>query len=77
MLTAISYNGGDCRLVRAEQLDELIATAEIEQFLRLEGWVTVGCNPIRVGKDGCLSRERRQQSVSLSDKDLFNLELEM
>jgi hypothetical protein len=77
MLIAVSYKGGDCRLIRAQQLDELLATAEIKQFLRLEGWVTVGCNPIRVRKNGDLSQDRRQEAVSLPDYDLFNLELEI
>jgi hypothetical protein len=75
MLTAVSYGDGDCRLIRAEQLDELIASAAIKQFLRLEGWVTIGCNPVRVKNDNQLRRERRQQAVSLPDTILFNLKL--
>jgi hypothetical protein len=75
MLTAVSYGDGDCRLIKAEQLDEMIAGAAIKQFLRLEGWVTVGCSPVRVRKKSQLRRERRQEAVSLPDTILFNLKL--
>lgn len=77
MLTAVSYEDGDCRLIRAEQLDELIAKAEIKQFLRLEGWVTVGCNPVRVRKNGQLGPERRRGAVSMPDNILFDLKLDI
>jgi hypothetical protein len=76
MLTAVSYGDGDCRLIKAEQLDEMIAGAAIKQFLRLEGWVTVGCNPVRVRKNSQLRPERRQEAVSLPDTILFNLKLD-
>jgi hypothetical protein len=76
MLTAASFGDGDCRLIKAEQLDEMIAGAVIEQFPRLEGWVTVGCNPVRVRKNSRLRRERRQEAVSLPDTILFNMKLD-
>jgi hypothetical protein len=77
MLTAVSYGDGVYRLIRAEQLEDLIAKAAIEQFLRLEGWVTVGCNPVRVRNRNQLGLERRQESVSLPDAILFDLKLDI
>jgi hypothetical protein len=77
MLIAVTYEDGDYRLIRAEQLEELIAKAAIERFLRLEGWVTVGCNPVRVRNRNQLGLERRQESVSMPDAVLLNLKLNM
>jgi hypothetical protein len=77
MLIAVSYGDGDYRLIRAEQLKDLIARAAIEQFLRLEGWGTAGCNPVRVRNRNELGLERRQESVSLPDTILFNLKLDI
>jgi hypothetical protein len=56
--TAISQNG-DYKLVRIDHLNELIFTGAIKQFLRLEGWVTIGCDPVRISGSGSLCRERR------------------
>jgi hypothetical protein len=75
MLTLVKYHAGDCRLVRTDHLDELIATAEIKQFLRLEGWATVGCDPLRVRGNERFSQERRQQFKLYHSKSLLNLKL--
>ena len=46
----VMYHNGSIDTVEDFVLDELIETAEIKKFCRLDGWVNVGCDPIRVGK---------------------------
>jgi len=75
MLTSVIYQNGDCRLIRTDHLDELIATVEIKQFLRLEGWVTVGSDPLRVRENERLSQERRQQFKLFHTENLLNIKL--
>ena len=47
MLIPVEYKNGKQGLVEASELDELIRSRRIKKFLRLEGWVTVGRDPIR------------------------------
>lgn len=76
MLTAVIYQNGDCGLISTHHLDELIVAGEIKQFLRLEGWTTIGIGPIRkelsVDYKG---PERRQQFISVYDNKLVNIKL--
>jgi hypothetical protein len=65
-ITAI-YQNGDCKLVRSDCLDELIFNCEIKQFLRIDGWVTVGCDPVRMSGNGCVCRERRHKNDKGAD----------
>jgi len=44
--------------VAVSRLDALIASGRIKSFLRAEGWVRVGIDPIRRIK--CKGRERRK-----------------
>ncbi len=44
--------------VAASRLDALITSGRIKSFLRAEGWVRVGIDPIRRIK--CKGRERRK-----------------
>jgi hypothetical protein len=62
MFTAAIYKNGDCKLVRVDHLNSLIFTGEINQFLRLKGWVTIGCDPIRIKGYGRSQKERRYYS---------------
>jgi len=75
MLTSVRYQNGDCGLVRTDHLDELIATVAIKQFLRLEGWVSIDSDPLRVRGNERLSQERRQQFELLHTENLLNIKL--
>ena len=47
MLIKVMYQNNEIEMVEAFQLDKLISSNEIKKFLRSEGWVTVGIDPIR------------------------------
>ena len=44
---SVVYRDNKMGMVDASQLDELIFSNKIKQFLRSEGWVTIGIDPIR------------------------------
>jgi hypothetical protein len=75
MLTLVKYHTGDCELVRTDHIDELIATAQIKQFLRLEGWATVGCDPLRVRENERPFQERRQQFKLCHTEKILHIKL--
>ena len=75
MPTTVIYHTGDCGLVTGDRLDELITKAEIRQFLRLEGWTTIGCDPLRVREQGCCCHERRLQCLPVNSRDLLAIRL--
>lgn len=43
----VIFHNGSLGAVETSVLDELIDEAEIRKFLRVDGWVTIGCAPIR------------------------------
>jgi hypothetical protein len=47
MLIKVMYQNNEIEMVEACQLDKLISSNKIKKFLRSEGWVTVGIDPIR------------------------------
>jgi hypothetical protein len=47
MLIKVMYQNNEIEMVEAFQLDRLISSNKIKKFLRSEGWVTVGIDPIR------------------------------
>ena len=47
MFIKVMYQNNEIEMVEASQLDTLISTNKIKKFLRSEGWVTVGIDPIR------------------------------
>jgi hypothetical protein len=47
MLIKVMYQNNEIEMVEACQLDTLISSNKIKKFLRSEGWVTVGIDPIR------------------------------
>jgi hypothetical protein len=59
MLTAVEYKNGEQGLVEHSELDELIRSRKIKRFLRLEGWVTVGRDPIRHSNKNYKGSNRR------------------
>lgn len=56
----VMYNNGKYDTVEGFVLDELIEEAEIRKFRRLDGWVKVGCDPIRVRKNRFVGTEKRK-----------------
>ena len=47
MLIKVMYQNNEIEMVEAFLLDKLISSNKIKKFLRSEGWVTVGIDPIR------------------------------
>jgi hypothetical protein len=47
MLITVQYKNGRTGRVEAYQLSHLICSQKIKKFLRSEGWVTIGRDPIR------------------------------
>jgi hypothetical protein len=48
MMVRVVYNDDSFDVVKASQLDDLIIAGKVVRFLRAEGWVTVGRDPIRI-----------------------------
>jgi len=61
MLITVMYQNNEIEMVEASQLDTLISSNKIKKFLRSEGWVTVGIDPIiKERKVNYKGSERRQ-----------------
>jgi hypothetical protein len=58
------YKNNEYAMVRPFLLDGLIASGKITKFLRSEGWVTIGIDPIRVSHHRYTGTERRRNSFS-------------
>ena len=71
MYVKVIYKNNEYDTVKPILLDELIASGQIDKFLRSEGWATIGIDPVR-GTGGYYSGpDRRHKSVfeSLNDDD--------
>lgn len=62
MSIKIMYNDESLDTVTPRHLAELIISKKIKRFLRAEGWVTVGLDPIR-GKGGAYYGPERRNSA--------------
>jgi hypothetical protein len=47
MCITVMYQNNEIEMVEASQLDTLISSKKIKKFLRSEGWVTLGIDPMR------------------------------
>ena len=47
MRIKVMYQNNEIEMVEAFQLESLISSNKIKKFLRSDGWVTVGIDPIR------------------------------
>jgi len=47
MILRVVYTSGETGLVKASDLDQLIADEQIVAFCRSDGWVRIGFDPIR------------------------------
>ena len=61
MLISVMYQNNKMGLVDDSKLDDLISSNKIKQFLRGDGWVTIGGKPLRK-RNECdyKGREKRQ-----------------
>lgn len=56
----VVYHDGTYGTVEDFVLDELIEEAEIKKFCRLDGWVNLGCDPIRFNEKNYRGPEKRK-----------------
>jgi hypothetical protein len=62
----VRYSNDHYDKVSAETLDRLIGQGKIIKFYRSEGWVTVGCDPLRgMGGSGYKGPDRRYRPENL------------
>jgi hypothetical protein len=47
MLIKVIYQTNEIDVVESSQLDMLVSSNKIKNFLRFDGWVTVGIDPTR------------------------------
>jgi hypothetical protein len=59
----VIYNDGRHGTVKPFHLDKLISTGKIIKFLRSNGWVTIGVDPIRGNRGTYSGPERRKPST--------------
>jgi hypothetical protein len=60
MLITVKYKNGKTGMVEAHQLTELIGSRKIKEFLRGEGWVTVGIDQVRQIDENYKGHDRRK-----------------
>jgi hypothetical protein len=67
MLISVIFRDGKRGLIMAHLLEDLLAYRKIKKFLRLEGWVTVGVDPVREsgGNGSYKGPERRNPSFHI------------
>ncbi len=66
VLITVIYRNGRMGMVDAPQLDKLIHSKGIKKFLRSEGWVTIGADPVRKICNHYEGREKRYPFLSLA-----------
>ena len=66
MITSVVYKNGDIGMIGTSSLDALITSKKIVKFLRTDGWVTLGIDPIREKKKKYKGPEKRIRSTSPS-----------
>jgi hypothetical protein len=59
----VIYNDGRYGTVKPFHLDKLISASKIIKFLRSDGWVTIGVDPIRRNRGIYSGPERRKPST--------------
>jgi len=59
MLVPVIFTDDSIELVSSHELDELINSGDIISFRRTSGWVRIGIDPIRKGKNDYQGPEQR------------------
>lgn len=63
MLISVIFRDGKRGLIMASLLEDLIMQKKIKKFLRLEGWVNVGVDPVRMpGRNSIYTGHERRNS---------------
>jgi hypothetical protein len=74
MLIKVMYQNNEIEIIEACQLDTLISSNKIKKFLRSEGWVTVGMDPIRKkSRVNSKASERRQAVKKAANGQRINM----
>lgn len=60
MLVRVMYQNDKFDMVKPFILDKLIFSGKLKKFFRLEGWVTIGVDPIRTTAVSYKGPERRK-----------------
>ncbi len=60
MLIKVKYSDDTFGMVHKSLIDPLIKTAQIKSFLRSDGWVVVGCAPLRMKSVILKAPDRRE-----------------
>ena len=60
MLVRVMYQNDKFDLVKPFILDKLMSSGKLKKFLRLEGWVAIGIDPIRTTAISYKGLERRK-----------------
>jgi hypothetical protein len=72
MHISVKYHNGKTGSVNTSQLDDLISSGRIRKFLRSDGWVTIGADPVRREKrihyDGPEKRRVNRRAVKVRHK---------
>lgn len=66
MVIRVVYDNGSYDMIKATRLDDLIPTGRVSKFLRSDGWVTVGVDPIRTAQVRYDGPERREASTPVA-----------
>jgi hypothetical protein len=61
MMVRVMYTDNSYDLVKVTQLDGLIISGRVAKFLRAEGWVTIGLDPIRTNSRAYAGQDRRTE----------------
>ncbi|NWF76389.1 MAG: hypothetical protein HXY53_07475 [Nitrospirae bacterium] len=63
MLISVIFRDGKRGLITASLLEDLLMQKKIKKFLRLEGWVNVGVDPVRMpGRNNSYTGLERRNS---------------
>ncbi len=61
MQITVKYRNGRLGIVEDFELDKLIHSRKITGFLRMEGWVVIGRDPIRRSRKGYSGQDKRKR----------------
>ncbi len=64
MLIRVQYNNNKHDFIKPSYLDRLITSGSIKSFLRSEGWVLIGADPLR-GMGGTYEGPERRKSENV------------
>ncbi|MCK5140401.1 MAG: hypothetical protein KAQ85_11205 [Thermodesulfovibrionia bacterium] len=64
MLVRVLYNNSKYDFIKPSYIDKLINSGQIKSFLRSEGWVMIGVDPIR-GRGGTYEGSERRKSENI------------